>query len=644
MAAAKGQTSSALSASSKEIDRQLDDLMVDADVDADIDGDANTAKPSGRQDGPEQGENVVVMVRCRPLFAGERQQQRQAAVLVDENDHCVQVAGERRFYFDQVFGPDTSNEQVYMRSARRLVEFAFRGYNCTIFLYGQTGTGKTYTHSSLTLGAFEHLFSLIQNSNKQARFLIRASYYELYNEEIRDLLAMPAAAGGDGRRRAKRTSGGGSSRPALELHESKERGVYIKDLTCFLVNNLNELVKLKQLGDKRRATAATKMNEHSSRSHSIFSIAIETIANEIAVGSGSQQRPTTTTKTGAKSSSSSSGQSSLRLGRLHLIDLAGSERQSKSESSGVQLREASQINLSLTCLSLVIRALTDKTSNTGHIPYRNSKLTRLLSSSLGGNSKTLLMACISPAQASLDETMNTLRFASRTKRIKNKAVINEDPKDALLRKYRRQLNELREKLNQTQRQQQQQQRQDSSGHGQLPPAGPQIELDDQNRQQQQQQQSQLTKELELLKAKIMFGGENLLDKVELHERLLQASQKELEERQKAEAKLREELQSREHSFKNVVHSKGSLEGQRLYLEEKLAKAVNLHKRSKLELRDLSSEHEQIKEQLLQTIRSTSKEIKYIDCILDDFIPRKCLVLVCQMAWPRKPLLLLLFRA
>lgn len=402
-----------------------------------------------------------------------------------------------------------------------------------------------------------------------------------------------------------------SNRP-LELRESKARGVYVKDLTCFLVNNLAELEKLKRLGDKRRATAATRMNEHSSRSHSIFSITIETVSSVDPIepnrtpGQRTSKQRAPPSAAADKQHSAATG-SSVRLGRLYLIDLAGSERQSKSGSTGSRLKEASRINLSLTCLSLVIRALTDK--NSSHVPYRSSKLTRLLSSSLGGNSKTLLIACISPARIHLEETLDTLRFASRTKRIKNEAKINEDPKDALLRNYKRQISELRRKLDERH---QQQAKMDETGaigeSGQAERPGNNDE--------------QLMHQLRLLRAKIMIGGENLLEKAEMHERLLEASRAELEERRREEVQLEERLERKRTNISLMVRSKDSLESQRADLDEKLKRVLLLYRRSKDELRDLASEHEQLKASLLQTIRVTSKEIKYADCIIDDFIPRK----------------------
>lgn len=571
--------------SAESLDKQLNELIKEEDSQDDLyeSNDASTPR--------DRSENVLVMVRCRPMLgqserasqtaqssgSSSRRSSSAASIQVDEANKCIQLDSERQFYYDQVFGPESDNERVYMRSARKLVEWAFAGFNCTIFLYGQTGTGKTFTHSSLTSSSFAHLFTLIGDSNQEASFLIRASYYELYNENIRDLLS-------------------NSSAP-LELRESKSRGVYVKDLSCFLVNNLKELEKLKHLGDKRRTVGATKMNEHSSRSHSIFSITIETISAK--------------TKEDKTRANSKNSPDIIRMGRLNLIDLAGSERQAKSGSSGLRLKEASRINLSLTCLSLVIRALTD--SNSTHVPYRSSKLTRLLSSSLGGNSKTLLIACISPAPLHLDETLNTLRFASRTKRIKNKARINEDPKDALLRNYKRQVDELRRKLSEQQQ------------------ASVVSDVTTLTTEDDNDNNRQLLAQLQLLKAKIMVGGENLLEKVEMHDRLLEASKVELEERRKEELELKAKLEKKRELIRRMNQSKESLEDQKVNLDEKLRKVLLLYKRSKEELADLGGEHEELKSSLLQTIKATSKEIKYADCIIEDFIPRNHLDLINSYA-------------
>nr|XP_019820117.1 PREDICTED: kinesin-like protein KIF3A [Bos indicus] len=178
--------------------------------------------------------------------------------------------------------------------------------------------------------------------------------------------------------------------------------------------------RIMTLGHKNRSVGATNMNEHSSRSHAIFTITIE--CSEKGVD----------------------GNMHVRMGKLHLVDLAGSERQAKTGATGQRLKEATKINLSLSTLGNVISALVDGKST--HVPYRNSKLTRLLQDSLGGNSKTMMCANIGPADYNYDETISTLRYANRAKNIKNKARINEDPKDALLRQFQKEIEELKKKL------------------------------------------------------------------------------------------------------------------------------------------------------------------------------------------------------
>jgi len=229
---------------------------------------------------------------------------------------------------------------------------------------------------------FEHIFSHI-NSQQNTKFLVRASYLEIYNEEIRDLLA--------------------PSNKRLELKENAEKTVYVKDLSNYVAKNAAEMQKIMDSGNSNRSVGATLMNAESSRSHSIFSIVVESSVND----------PQT-------------GEQHVKVGKLNLVDLAGSERQSKTGATGDRLKEATKINLSLTALGNVIASLVDAKSS--HVPYRDSKLTRLLQDSLGGNAKTLMLATMSPASYNYEETLSTLRYANRTKNIKNKPKINEDPK------------------------------------------------------------------------------------------------------------------------------------------------------------------------------------------------------------------------
>lgn len=248
--------------------------------------------------------------------------------------------------------------------------------------------------------AFDHIFETIQVS-EGIKYLVHASYLEIYNEEIRDLL-------------------GKDVKQRLELKEHPERGVYVQSLSMHPCKNVADCERVMEKGWKNRSTGSTLMNDESSRSHSIFSIHLE------------------------RCDKNSNGEDHIRAAKLNLVDLAGSERQAKSGATGDRLKEATKINLSLSALGNVISALVDGKSK--HIPYRDSKLTRLLQDSLGGNTKTLMVACLSPADNNYDETLSTLRYANRAKNIKNKPKINEDPKDAMLREYQEEIERLKAML------------------------------------------------------------------------------------------------------------------------------------------------------------------------------------------------------
>jgi kinesin family protein 3/17 len=250
--------------------------------------------------------------------------------------------------------------------------------------------------------AFLHIFEKVSLAKQGQQFLVRASYLEIYNEEVRDLL-------------------GKDPKSQLELKENLDTGVYVKDLTTFVVKSAIEIDQVMQSGKKNRSVGSTLMNASSSRSHSIFTIVCE-CAEDKADGS----KP------------------SIRVGKLNLVDLAGSERQSKTGATGDRLKEATKINLSLSALGNVISALVDGKSQ--HIPYRDSKLTRLLQDSLGGNTKTVMCANCGPAGYNYDETVSTLRYANRAKNIKNKPKINEDPKDAMLREFQEEIGRLKAQL------------------------------------------------------------------------------------------------------------------------------------------------------------------------------------------------------
>ncbi|XP_065783574.1 kinesin-like protein KIF17 isoform X2 [Muntiacus reevesi] len=358
-------------------------------------------------------ESVKVVVRCRPMNQRERELNCRLVVTVDSaRGQCfIQNPGAadqppKQFTFDGAYYMDHFTEQIYNEIAYPLVEGVTEGYNGTIFAYGQTGSGKSFTmqglpdpacHRGIIPRAFEHVFESVQCA-ENTKFLVRASYLEIYNEDVRDLL-------------------GADAKQKLELKEHPEKGVYVKGLSMHTVHSVAQCERIMEAGWKNRAVGYTLMNKDSSRSHSIFTISIEIYAMD------------------------ERGKDHLRAGKLNLVDLAGSERQSKTGATGERLKEATKINLSLSALGNVISALVD--GRCRHIPYRDSKLTRLLQDSLGGNTRTLMLACLSPADSNYDETLSTLRYANRAKNIRNKPRINEDPKDALLREYQEEIKTLK---------------------------------------------------------------------------------------------------------------------------------------------------------------------------------------------------------
>ena len=229
---------------------------------------------------------------------------------------------------------------------------------------------------------------------------MRASYREIYKEDIVDLLSK-------------------NSMSYLELKEKPGSGVYVKDLSSALVETPEKMMEIMERGSANKHMASTAMNHNSSRSHSIFTIVIESCRVD--------------------------GEAKIKVGKFNMVDLAGSEKQSKTGATGERLEEAIKINLSLSTLCQVISSLVDQRSK--YVPYRDSKLTRLLQDSLGGNTKTVMIAAVGPANDNVEETMNTLRYASRAKKIENKPKINEDPKDAMLREFQDEIKRLKEQLN-----------------------------------------------------------------------------------------------------------------------------------------------------------------------------------------------------
>lgn len=326
---------------------------------------------------------------------------------VVEIQNAIEATKENRkqFTYDAVYGPAANQQSIYDEVVRPLVGSVLEGFNGCVFAYGQTGTGKTYTmegvrgdtdHKGVIPRAFEQIWQHI-NRAQNMNFLVEASYLEIYMEEVRDLLKP-------------------NSKKALELREKEGVGVYVPNLHSVLCKSVEDMLQVMHTGNRNRTVGRTNMNEHSSRSHAIFAVKIEMAEMD---------------------------SNAVKVGKLNLIDLAGSERQSKTGATADRLKEASKINRALSSLGNVISALAE---NSTHVPYRDSKLTRLLQDSLGGNSKTIMIANVGPSGYNYAETLTTLRYASRAKTIQNKPVKNEDPQDAKLREYQEEIMRLRQMI------------------------------------------------------------------------------------------------------------------------------------------------------------------------------------------------------
>ncbi|KAK1898519.1 Kinesin heavy chain isoform 5A [Dissostichus eleginoides] len=335
--------------------------------------------------------NIKVLCRFRPLNQSEivRGDQFIPKFLADDS---VTVGG-KSYVFDRVFPTNTTQEQVYNTCAKQIVKDVLGGYNGTIFAYGQTASGKTHTmegklHDPHQMGIipriaediFDHIFAMDEN----LEFHIKVSYFEIYMDKIRDLLDV--------------------TKTNLSVHEDKNRVPFVKGCTERFVSSPDEVMDVIDQGKAARHVAVTNMNEHSSRSHSIFLINIK------------QEHVETEQKL---------------CGKLYLVDLAGSEKVSKTGAAGAVLDEAKNINKSLSALGNVISALAEGTKT--HVPYRDSKMTRILQDSLGGNCRTTMFICCSPSSYNDAETKSTLMFGQRAKTIRNTASINLELTETVLR-------------------------------------------------------------------------------------------------------------------------------------------------------------------------------------------------------------------
>jgi len=502
-------------------------------------------------------EAVRVVVRCRPMSSKEIAENHESITAIHNNRGVIEIKNPNKssteppksFTFDAVYGESSKQMDLYDETFRDLVDSVLAGFNGTIFAYGQTGTGKTFTMQGLKddpelrgviPNSFEHIFSHISRSKEQ-QYLVRASYLEIYQEEIRDLLAKD---------QSKR----------FELKERPDTGVYIKDLSSFVTKSIKEIEQVMHVGNQNRSVGATNMNEHSSRSHAIFVVTVE-----------------------CGETSADDGENHIRVGKLNMVDLAGSERQSKTGATGDRFKEATKINLSLSALGNVISALVD--GKTSHIPYRDSKLTRLLQDSLGGNAKTIMVATISPASYNFDETITTLRYANRAKNIKNKPRINEDPKDALLRQFQEEIARLKGEMmkkggKKKKRRKEKGENEGDGGDSEEEDEGEEdkfaaqqkarleeeknkikndesiiaeerkkmlekIEEKEKEMKKADEQKKKLESKLKAMESKLLSGGKNILDHTNEQHRELEQRRKLISEQNKKERLLQQDLEEKE---------------------------------------------------------------------------------------------------
>lgn len=614
--------------------------------------------------GANKGECVKVVIRCRPMSRQEETDNRENVVEMSVKDGVARVRKPltrdfKDFTFDAVYDHTTLQSSFYDDTGYAIVESVLDGYNGTIFAYGQTGTGKTHTmvgpegnpeQYGVIPRTFDHIFRNI-NTTPSKKFLVRASYLEIYNEEIRDLLSKTPKA-------------------KLELKDHPDGGVFVKDLSNLIVKGVPDLKQVMEVGQKNRSVASTLMNEGSSRSHSIFTITIETAET----GTDNQEH--------------------IRVGKMNMVDLAGSERQSKTGASGETLKEATKINMSLSALGNVISALVD--AKTNFIPYRDSKLTRLLQDSLGGNTKTVMCACIGPVDYNYDETLSTLRYAYRAKSIKNKPRINEDPKDAMIREFQDEIARLKSKLAQ---------RGGGGGggggkRGSVQSGGPeevrqeqeiivqqeevivekevekvvfvekkvqkitdedimaiQSNIDQERaemerqaneeirkieeeknmadedkqrlvqelkaRQQQHEEEAaahaNMLQKLKQMEEKMLVGSQ-VMEKAVAQEAELKKRQHEVETQKREEARMKEELEQQMEEKLNLEQQYNSSEEQVAKMTTKLEKLWHRHKNTTQEIQDLQKEFQQEREDMLENIRELRKEVKLVQITIENFIP------------------------
>ncbi|XP_055485270.1 kinesin-like protein KIF27 isoform X1 [Psammomys obesus] len=365
---------------------------------------------------------VKVAVRIRPLLCKEVLHNHQVCVRDVPNTQQIIIGRDRVFTFDFVFGKNSTQDEVYNTCIKPLVLSLIEGYNATVFAYGQTGSGKTYTiggghvasvvegQKGIIPRAIQEIFQSI-SENPSIDFKIKVSYIEVYKEDLRDLLELETSMKG------------------LHIREDEKGNTVIVGAKECQVESADEVMSLLEVGNAARHTSTTQMNQHSSRSHAIFTISVCQVEKSTEAAEGGEWY-------------------SRRhiVSKFHFVDLAGSERVTKTGNTGERFKESIQINSGLLALGNVISALGDPRRKSSHIPYRDAKITRLLKDSLGGSAKTVMITCVSPSSSDFDESLNSLKYANRARNIRNKPTLNFSPDSDRMDEMEFEIKLLREAL------------------------------------------------------------------------------------------------------------------------------------------------------------------------------------------------------
>nr|XP_021188785.2 kinesin-like protein Klp68D isoform X1 [Helicoverpa armigera] len=565
-------------------------------------------------------ECVKVVVRCRPLSEREKNEGfeevkkareqtwyerlstktpadskkfdgRLQVVKVWPERGAVQVYNpkgqDKMFTYDAAYDASADTQTMYDEMVRPLVASVLDGFNGCVFAYGQTGTGKTHTmegtaeHEGIIPRAFRHIWAHIENSaSPDVTHLVSCSYIELYLEDVRDLLAKDCKK--------------------LTIRGQELNGFYIPEMTSVVCKSAAEMVRVMRAGNRNRAAGRTDMNEHSSRSHAVFLVTVETAHRKT---------------------------NRIRVGKLNLVDLAGSERQRKTGASAERLREASRINQALSSLGNVISALAESSP---HVPYRDSKLTRILQDSLGGNSKTIMIANIGPASYNYDETITTLRYAHRAKAIKNKPVRNEDPKDAKLREYQAEIERLRALIEQRRALDRKPRRlpkprlpqpSDNSEEETVSIENEHI-LAESTIEQEKKQMEELEQQILALEERLVQGGggKDLLNNLNETQLILEQRHCEITERKKREVEMQQRIELEEETTAIVTNTFTTLQQEVDHKTQRLKKCLSRYASLREEAVEQREAHDGERRELEALQAALIAELRRRLLVADSFLP------------------------